>query len=198
MNCLNCEKELKSNQKKFCSNKCRSEYHKKEIIEQYSEKYNTNNYNEIVRLKYNEYMRLYNNNRYNDFKKFVIEYLGGCCSKCGSTNNLEIDHIDPSKKLFTIAKKWNTNKNIIIEELNKCQLLCDNCHHKKSNIDGSHEFERLKGEKCNLSKLKKEEILLIRKLYDTDKYTKTKLAKYFHTTRSNIYQIVNRITWKHI
>lgn len=32
-----------------------------------------------------------------------IEYLGGQCVLFGSTDNLQIDHIDPAIKIFTVT-----------------------------------------------------------------------------------------------
>jgi len=54
--------------------------------------------------------------------------LGGKCSKCGSTEGLEFDHIVPSTKEFTLATNWDTNPIRLLSELRKCQLLCKSCH----------------------------------------------------------------------
>jgi len=63
----------------------------------------------------------------------AIELKGGCCEKCGYKKNfaaLCFHHKDPSTKSFGIdarnirMKKWN----LILEELDKCSLLCHNCH----------------------------------------------------------------------
>jgi hypothetical protein len=58
--------------------------------------------------------------------------------QCGETDVrvLEFDHIDPSRKEFGIAraitygKPWDT----IVEEIQKCQILCANCHKKRTAI----------------------------------------------------------------
>lgn len=55
-----------------------------------------------------------------------------CCVICGSTEDLELDHIDPDKKKYMPAALWgmsdkNPNK---IAELAKCQVLCK-IHHKE-------------------------------------------------------------------
>jgi hypothetical protein len=61
-----------------------------------------------------------------------VEYKGGKCEKCGYDKYigaLEFHHNDPSKKDFTLAHvKLKTSDTKIQEELDKCTLLCSNCH----------------------------------------------------------------------
>jgi len=63
----------------------------------------------------------------------AIKYKGGECKLCGYRKNptsLSFHHIDSSKKeaeisrLIMSVKCWNTIK----KELDKCVLLCANCH----------------------------------------------------------------------
>ena len=72
--------------------------------------------------------------RANQIQK-AIDYLGGKCSNCGSTENLEFDHIKPTTKLFTIAGNILKNWNKLIAELDKCQLLCHNDHQTKTLLE---------------------------------------------------------------
>ncbi len=66
------------------------------------------------------------------FKKRAIEISGGKCNHCGYNKHhevLEFHHIDPKTKSFELSqkhmgKKWETIEN----EINKCILLCSNCH----------------------------------------------------------------------
>lgn len=88
------------------------------------------------REKYNAYMREYIKKRAKEKRKWAIDKLGGKCVECGSTDNLEIDHIDPKKKSFTFGKLWSLAKSKVEAELAKCQLLCTDCHRKKNLIDG--------------------------------------------------------------
>lgn len=61
----------------------------------------------------------------------ALEYLGGSCVVCGTTEYLEFDHIEPELKSFTIGRKLsNTTFEDLIPELDKCQLLCK-VHHKE-------------------------------------------------------------------
>ena len=52
---------------------------------------------------------------------------------CGATGNLEVDHVDPSQKSFTI--RWCMSWKKLLPELAKCQPLCVSCHKKKTSID---------------------------------------------------------------
>jgi len=54
----------------------------------------------------------------------------GPCVKCGSWDDLEVDHIDPSKKVS--HKVWSWREDRRLEELAKCQVLCRNCHYAKT------------------------------------------------------------------
>jgi hypothetical protein len=55
-----------------------------------------------------------------------------------------------------------------------------------------------RGESAGNVKLQESEVLAIRALYETGKYSQPKLAKQFHTCASTICDIVNRTTWKHV
>lgn len=69
-------------------------------------------------------------------KKEYVDYLGGKCAKCNWNNlcGLEFHHIDPVTKKFAIAEKKFIKMNQEIKtELDKCQLLCGNCHREVEN-----------------------------------------------------------------
>lgn len=63
-----------------------------------------------------------------------IDEQGGKCVLCGSTTNLEVDHIDPSLKLYKPSDLWSLSKTNPrrIAELNKCRVLCAVCHQTKT------------------------------------------------------------------
>jgi 5-methylcytosine-specific restriction endonuclease McrA len=82
--------------------------------------------------RYNEYLRKYVGKRYYVRKMANIEYLGGQCVSCGSTERLEFDHIDPSTKSYNIGKMWSLSQAKLVSELDKCQLLCYDCHRVKT------------------------------------------------------------------
>lgn len=74
--------------------------------------------------------KAYNLARYHARRKEFLEILGNKCVECGSTNELEFDHIDASTKSFEIGRMLNVSKARALEELAKCQILCK-AHHKE-------------------------------------------------------------------
>lgn len=66
------------------------------------------------------------------FKEKCVEYKGKECELCGYNKYigaLEFHHKDPSQKDLQISKvRGRTFNEIIKKELDKCQLLCSNCH----------------------------------------------------------------------
>lgn len=52
------------------------------------------------------------------------------CVRCGSTDNLQIDHINPEDKVTHNIWSWSWAR--IMIELAKCQVLCEDCHLKKT------------------------------------------------------------------
>lgn len=82
-------------------------------------------------------MRIYMLKRYYEKRKEIIEYLGGKCNVCNSIKKLEIDHINPKEKNFSISKQWNITNEKLYSEIDKCQLLCHSCHLKKSKQENS-------------------------------------------------------------
>ena len=56
---------------------------------------------------------------------------GGRCIKCGYDKCLEalvFHHRDPHEKEFTLSDRRGCSEKNLIEELDKCDLLCSNCH----------------------------------------------------------------------
>jgi 5-methylcytosine-specific restriction endonuclease McrA len=63
----------------------------------------------------------------------LSEYLSDkSCSRCGITDSrvLEFDHMDPATKSFGINNgiRNSLHWERILEEIEKCQILCANCH----------------------------------------------------------------------
>lgn len=65
-------------------------------------------------------------------KVLAVEYKGGCCSVCGYNKcvaAMDFHHIDPNEKDFGISAKGLTRSwEKLKEELDKCILVCSNCH----------------------------------------------------------------------
>jgi hypothetical protein len=88
-----------------------------------------------------EYHREYSRQYYHKRKQDMIDKLGGKCAICGSTNNLQFDHVDAYSKSFSIGKLLNYSKKTVEAELSKCQLLCCDCHLHKSKVDISNKMK---------------------------------------------------------
>jgi len=59
--------------------------------------------------------------------------FGNKCVKCGATDSLHFDHIDPATKVAAIGELATSNGfKRCYEEALKCQLLCKSCHIQKS------------------------------------------------------------------
>lgn len=70
--------------------------------------------------------------RYHNRRNKAIALLGNKCTDCGSTENIEIDHVNPEDKEFSLSKRWGQAWEKIRAELAKCQLLCVTCHAHKT------------------------------------------------------------------
>lgn len=73
----------------------------------------------------------YSINAHAAIKERAIRYKGGCCAICGYSKchaALVFHHVDPSQKDFGIAQNRTRNWEKIWPELDKCVLLCGNCH----------------------------------------------------------------------
>lgn len=68
-------------------------------------------------------------------KSICTQYKGGKCCKCGynkSLSALDFHHVNQVDKLFRIARIQTTKLTAKhYEELDKCQLLCANCHREE-------------------------------------------------------------------
>lgn len=77
---------------------------------------------------------------------FVLEYLQTHpCTICGETDPvvLEFDHSSNYVKAANISKLINSNCSMkrLIAEIDKCQVLCANCHRRKTAKDcGSYKL----------------------------------------------------------
>ena len=60
-----------------------------------------------------------------------VQYLGGSCILCGYSRcmaALEFHHVNPASKLYEIGKRPSLSLEKQKPELDKCVLLCANCH----------------------------------------------------------------------
>lgn len=69
-------------------------------------------------------------------KADCVAYKGGKCQKCGYNKcqaALDFHHRNPNEKDFSICKKYGCRRfnERIKKELDKCDLLCANCHREE-------------------------------------------------------------------
>ena len=92
-----------------------------------------------TKAEYNAYMKSYMNDRWKKRRAKAEARLGGKCIVCGSTEELEFDHIDPSTKTTTIGRASSMNDEKFWKEVDKCQLLCVVHHRSKTSSEQSVE-----------------------------------------------------------
>ncbi len=80
------------------------------------------------RTAYNAYMRKYMLQRYHQRREDAKRMLGGRCIRCGTTEDLDFHHRDPTEKSFTLAQGWSCSQATWDAEVAKCVLLCEDCH----------------------------------------------------------------------
>lgn len=82
--------------------------------------------------------------RFRQYKKQAVEYKGGCCQRsiggkmCGYNRclaGLDFHHLDPKQKdpKWRAMKNWKFDR--IKKELDKCILVCKNCHAEIHHVD---------------------------------------------------------------
>lgn len=72
----------------------------------------------------------------------AVEYKGGKCEECGYNKShaaLDFHHTDPTSKDLQISNGNYRQWDVVRVELDKCRLLCSNCHRE--------EHERLRSER---------------------------------------------------
>ncbi len=71
-------------------------------------------------------------------KQQCVDYKGGKCQVCGYKNclaALDFHHLNPNEKDFTVArKKMNIANEEMKQELDKCVLICANCHREEHHL----------------------------------------------------------------
>jgi hypothetical protein len=77
-----------------------------------------------------------NTNKRLEVKQKAVDYLGGKCSKCGYNKclaALDFHHINPNDKDSDYTN-WRMSFDKLKTELDKCVLLCANCHREEHHL----------------------------------------------------------------
>lgn len=154
--CKQCDTILESNNKIYCSKYCREKYwrlNNKKHVSEYQRQYRLNTpllckvcKKEIPReirksglVFCSEHCRIQSEKVNTKIRRKNISILYGKykkergCQICGYNKNqacLDFHHNDGNEKERRItAGLWYYSKQLFNEELNKCRLLCKNCHY---------------------------------------------------------------------
>ena len=108
--CISCGGALRGRQSKFCSRRCKNDHTNKRF------------------QSYRAQQR-----RGRERKISLIRLSGAHCTKCGYKRNfsaLEFHHKIPANKKFTLDLRSLSNRkwSVILQEAEKCILVCSNCH----------------------------------------------------------------------
>lgn len=108
----------------------------------------------------------------------AIKLLNSKCSKCNSRNifHLEFHHINQDTKKYVINQIWIRNWDFIKKEVQKCVLLCRNCHNELHH-----------GNPTQLFKKSKKQILDIKRIYHCEEcgYDKKQTVLDIHHINKN-------------
>ena len=109
--CITCNNKLKDTQLRYCCKECKKQSNAK----------NNRNYYHIQKKRGIER------------KRKLVLLKGGKCDCCGYDKNLcalEFHHRNPKDKVSELDSRVLSNRtwDFILEEAEKCLLLCSNCH----------------------------------------------------------------------
>lgn len=142
-------------------------------------------------------------------RKFVYNYLKErSCVQCGESDVrcLDFDHVDSKDKDLAISRAiWNNwSMNRLINEINKCQILCANCHRKKTSdqmgwydfADQDKEERQQKASALSFENDKKPLFTREELLKEHLKHGKEYVEKeYLSTVRSAVKEFVSKNGW---
>lgn len=114
--CKTCGNELSGRQQKYCCKKCKNNgsYKDRNALPENRQRYQEIQNKKRILLKYQ-----------------LLKAKGGKCSICGYDKNssaLEFHHLDAIEKDFAISSSSTTNFDKLLLEVEKCIILCANCH----------------------------------------------------------------------
>ena len=131
-----------------------------------------------------EYARKWVAKRRSDF------FADKSCVVCGSTEELELDHVDPRLKVSHSIWSWRRERREA--EIAKCQILCRKHHVEKTLLNGEHPV----GEARPNSKLTEAMVLEMRALSAAG-LSQAKIGARFGVSKGTVQNAVSR-KWKYL
>ena len=103
---------------------------------------------------YKKKARVHTKRYQNKARKLIYEFkLGNPCAICGESDPrvLEINHVEPSTKNHNLAEmvKSGHSEKSILDEISKCEVLCANCHRRKTAKDFEYYSSKTWDKKSN-------------------------------------------------
>jgi 5-methylcytosine-specific restriction endonuclease McrA len=137
-----------------------------------------------------KYLRNYQNAWMKRRRLRAIALLGGHCAECGSTENLQVDHVDPESKdpllrALKTASFWSWAWHRIEAELAKCQVLCLPCHKVKT------AGEAVRGERHGHHVLTTEQVRDVRRRVLSGE-SQASVARLYRVDRRHVWDLVHR------
>lgn len=117
----------------------------------------------------------------------------GPCADCGSSDDLQLDHLDFRKKVSHRLWSWSATRRE--EELAKCVARCRPCHQTKTNAEESCPSRR--GSKNPHSRLIEADVVEIRRRLARGEPRRA-IAMAFSIDRCAVEDILYGRTWKHV
>ena len=150
------------------------------------------------REEHHDYTKPVKGNR-KELKLKMLEYKNKhCCEKCGYDKipgGLDFHHNNRTTKKFNLSEVYeNELTKDVCEELDKCSVLCANCHRDFHTNDGFFEkhYKKILRKSQNLPRytfLNEEEVI---NLYVNEKMSVAELSKHFNVNKSTISTITHR------
>ncbi len=94
-------------------------------------------YSKKYRERFPERLEIDNNRRRRMSRNFDLLKMDRPCYDCGGVFlpcQMDWDHLPQFKKSFDIAKKMSRKFDSVIDEINKCQLVCASCHRLRTEL----------------------------------------------------------------
>jgi hypothetical protein len=108
------------------------------------------------------------------------------CHDCGSSDGLEIDHVDPDEKVEHRVWSWRADRRLA--ELDKTVPRCRDCHRRKGLVNG---------ELLRSALLDEDDVRALR-VFGRRRMTCATLGELFGVSPSTISAVLNHRTWRHI